>query len=484
MSTPSLPIELRRATVETPAVGQSAEADAVAPNWKTSTAGEGPELTIVAVQAWRLLARRWPVMAGATAAGAALAGAVTLLMPPSYTAGATLQIDRQTERVVDTQDQTPVDNLGEEFFQTQYGLLRSRSLAERVADSLAFTQDDAFRSLMTRKPRGYVWTTGAPGERRAKVIRLLQTHLKISPVRGSRLVSVDFTSPDPTVAARIANSFAENFIAAALERRFEASSYARDFLEKHLAEVKARLETSERDLVAYAASQQIIQLPNVGPSATPDSGPSLPAANLQAFNSAAGGGSTGTDRIKAEQKWRQAQASNGVGLSDILQSPTFQVLSQDHAKLAAQYQDRLRTFKPDYPEMVGLKAQVDETERQMAIEANNIRQALKAQYDTALANEAALSAQVASLKTAVLDLRGRSIRYNILQREVDTNRTLYDGLLQRYKEVGVAGGVSANNISIVDRAEAPLRPSAPRPLFNLLLGAVWPGFPLASASRS
>jgi capsular exopolysaccharide synthesis family protein len=106
----------------------------------------------------------------------------------------------------------------------------------------------------------------------------------------------------------------------------------------------------------------------------------------------------------------------------------------------------------------------------MAIEAGNIRQALKAQYDTAAASEAALSAQVATLKGAVLDLRGRSIRYNILQREVDTNRTLYDGLLQRYKEVGVAGGVSANNISVVDRAETPLRPSSPRPLFDLLLG--------------
>jgi capsular exopolysaccharide synthesis family protein len=468
MNAPSLLREIRPGPPEPAATPRDAHGGAASPNWETL--GEAPDLATVAAQAWRFLSRRWSVLAAATAAGLALGAIVTLLMPPSYKAGATLQIDRQAERVINTADQTPVDNMGEEFFQTQYGLLRSRSLAERVADSLGLARDDAFRSLMTRKPRGYAWRTGAPGERRAKVIRLLQTHLRISPVRGSRLVSVDFISPDPAIAARIANSFAENFIAAALERRFEASSYARDFLEKRLAEVKAHLEASERDLVAYAASQQIIQLPNLGPSATPDSGPSLPAANLQAFNSALA--TARTDRIKAEQKWREAQASNGVGLSDILQSPTFQVLSQEHAKLAAQYQDRLRTFKPDYPEMVALKAQVDETERQMELEANNIRQALKAQYDTALANEAALSTQVASLKTAVLDLRGRTIRYNILQREVDTNRTLYDGLLQRYKEVGVSGGVAANNISVVDRAEAPLRPSAPRPLFNLLLGAV------------
>lgn len=475
MSASPTSADQRPAPLEAPALGRNpapaaASLDQITPSWRIERPGDAPDLATFAAQAWRFLARRWSVMAAATAAGIALGGMVTLLMPPSYTAGATLQIDRQAERVVDAQDQTPIDNLGEEFFQTQYGLLRSRSLAERVADSLGLAQDDAFRSLMTRKPRGYVWRSRAPAERRDRVIKLLATHLRVSPQRGSRLVSVDFTSPDPQVSRRIANSFAENFIAAALDRRFEASSYARDFLERRLAEVKARLEDSERALVAYAASQQIVQLPNATASSAPDSGPSLPAANLQAFNSALA--AARTERIKAEQKWREAQASPGVGLSDILQSPTFQVLSQEHAKLSAEYEDRLRTFKPDYPEMIALKAQVDETARQMAIEANNIRQALRAQYDTAAANETALSAQVSSLKGAVLDLRGRSIRYNILQREVDTNRTLYDGLLQRYKEVGVAGGASANNISIVDRAEAPLRPSSPRPLFNLLLGGL------------
>ncbi|HEY2048164.1 MAG TPA: polysaccharide biosynthesis tyrosine autokinase [Caulobacteraceae bacterium] len=470
MSAPSLPVGERHALPQTPAGDPAREIGAVSPSWKTYEFGEAPELATAAVQAWRILSRRWPIMAGATASGMALAGVVTLLMPASYTSEATLQIDRQTERVVEAQDQTPIDNLGEEFFQTQYGLLRSRSLAERVTDSLGLAQDDAFGSLMTRKPRGYVWKTDAPRERRNRVIRLLATNLRISPQRGSRLVSLNFTSPDPQVSARVANSFAENFIAAALDRRFEASSYARDFLERRLAEAKSRLEDSERALVAYAARQQIIQLPNATASNAPDSGPSLPAANLAAFNSALA--AARTDRIKAEQKWRGAQASAGVGLPDILQSPTFQVLSQEHAKLSAEYQDRLRTFKPDYPEMVALKAQADETARQMAIEAGAIRQALKAQYDTAAASEAALSAQVASLKGAVLDLRERSIRYNILQREVDTNRTLYDGLLQRYKEVGVAGGVAANNISIVDRAEASLRPSSPRPVLDLALGAL------------
>jgi capsular exopolysaccharide synthesis family protein len=424
-----------------------------------------------AAQIWRFLGKHLGIIAGILGGALALGAALTLLTPPAYTARATLQIDRQAEKVVNAEDQTPIDNLGEEFFQTQYGLLRSRTLAERVADSLALAQDDAFRDLMSGKPRGYVWPRGAGADRRSMVVSLLQRGVSVSPVRASRLVGVNFKSPDPALSARIANSFAENFISAAIDRRYESSSYARDFLEQRLAQVKAKLEESERDLVAYAARQQIIQLPNAGQPGASDNGPSLAAANLEAFNTALA--SAKTERIRAEQKWREAQAaSSGVGIADILQSPTYQALSQEHAKVSAEYQDKLRIFKPDYPDMLQLKARLDESARQMAGEATNIRDALRTQYEAALANEKALTGQVDTLKSSVLDLRGRSIRYTILQREVDTNRSLYDGLLQRYKEVEVAGGVSANNISIIDRAEPPRTPSQPRPVINLGLAGV------------
>jgi capsular exopolysaccharide synthesis family protein len=122
--------------------------------------------------------------------------------------------------------------------------------------------------------------------------------------------------------------------------------------------------------------------------------------------------------------------------------------------------------------MLQQKGRMEETQRQLDLEAANIKQSVRAQYEAALANEKALESQVDTLKTAVLDLRGRSIRYTILQREVDTNRTLYDGLLQRYKEVGVAGGVASNNISVVDRAEPPVFPSRPRPVLNMALAAL------------
>ena len=416
-----------------------------------------------------LLKYRWTIVA-AWAACVAVGAVITLLTQPIYTAQTTLQLDREAEKVVSRDDATPMDNYGEEFFQTQYGLLKSRALAERVGQSLGLTAGDTFLRAMAGAGHGPNTVKMTAQRRQQAVADELNRGLAVIPVRGSRLVNVRFSSPDPALSARVANAFADNFISAAIDRRFESSSYARDFLEKRLAEVKDKLEQSERDLVAYAAKQQIIQLSDKSSPTATDTGPSLPVANLEAFSTALAAAKT--DRIKAEQKWRQAGPASGLGIPEILQSPTIQELSQERAKMQADYQDRLSIYKPDYPDMRQLKARIDETQRQIQIEAANIRQSIKVQYLAALDNERALEGQVNSLKSSVLDLRGRSIRYTILQREVDTNRTLYDGLLQRYKEVGVAGGVSSNNISIIDRAEAPRWPSEPRPLVNLLLASL------------
>ena len=131
-------------------------------------------------------------------------------------------------------------------------------------------------------------------------------------------------------------------------------------------------------------------------------------------------------------------------------------------------------MKPDHPEMVSLKAQMDELDRQIASESSQMssgrNNSLLQDYRAALSAEHALQTRVASLKGQVLNLRGRSIQYNILQREVDTNRSLYDALLQRYKEIGVAGGVGTAPVSIVDHASVPGSPYKPNLLFNLILG--------------
>jgi len=412
---------------------------------------------------WRiLLEHRW--LAAGSLIGCLVVGiVVTLLTPPTYVAAATLQIDRESARVVSAESQTPSDNLagGEEFFQTQYGLMRSRSLAARVAASLGLARDDAFVEAMTGRPP-------RRGTRDRKVIQLLRDHLDVAPARGSRLVSMTFASPDAPLSARIANAFAESFIAAGLDRQVESSSYARGFLERRLGQVKSKLEDSERELVAYAAGQQIINLAG-GQANNPDAQPSLAGASLEALNGALAAATA--DRIHAEERWRQAEKP-GASMDEALLNPTVQQISQERARLMAEYQDKLEIYKPDYPDMRRLEARIDETNRQLRSQTAGIRASLETQYQVALTSERSLTAQVETLKTKVLDLRGRGIRYAILQREADTNRTLYAGLLQRYKEIGVAGGLAANNISIVDRAVAPAAPSRPDPVANLALAAL------------
>ena len=131
-------------------------------------------------------------------------------------------------------------------------------------------------------------------------------------------------------------------------------------------------------------------------------------------------------------------------------------------------------MKPDHPDMLSLRSRIDELDRQINQERSAVASGrtttLLADYRGALSAENALRARVAQLKGSVLDLRGRSIQYNILQRELDTNRGLYDALLQRYKEVGVAAGIGTTPVSIVDRAEVPGGPFQPNLFYNLLVG--------------
>lgn len=423
-------------------------------------------------QYWQLLVKRRLIIGSALIAALVIGAAITLLMTPIYVATTTLQIDREAARVLNVDEVTPRESLvqGEEFFQTQYGLLRSRTLAERVIETLGLASSDAFLEQMKIDPPKAEDGGRARLIQRRKeaVLKAVQDNMSVAPVRGSRLVSINFESPDPVLSARVANAFAEGYIQSNLERKFDSSSYAREFLEEELAKTKARLEDSERSLVAYAAAQQIINVREAG-DAQGEAQP-LVATSLSALNSALATATAG--RVAAEERWRRASSAPVASLGQVLGNPTAQRLTEERAKLDAEYQQKLGVFRPDWPEMQQLRARITELDGQIATIARDIRSSVQNEYAIALNQERSLQRQVNALKGDVLDMRARSVQYNILQREVDTSRTLYDGLLQRYKEVGIAGTITANNISVVDVAEAPTKPSKPRIILNLLLASI------------
>lgn len=401
---------------------------------------------------------RWLVVA-AIALGAVVAILTTLLTRPVYRAWVTLEANPPSFQVTDDKegDNNQPGVGGFDFVATQVGLLQSKNVAERAAQELNLANNPE------------VVRQDIDSSRRLRAASAnIADNLNVVPPETGDLIKFSFDSPSPQLAASVANAVAESFINAAIQRRYESSAYARNFLERQINKTRGELENSERALVAYAQQQGIIN--TADPNAQQGSGDtsSLQGQSLVQLNQALAQ-ATAT-RVAAEGAYKQSLTAGQT--SDVTQAT--QVLQQQLAQLQADYQQKRTYLKPDHPDMVSLRAQITELQKQIASQAAQVTSGrsntLRQQYLAAVAAENALKARVGQLKGDVLNLRGRSIKYTILQREVDTNRALYDALLQRYKEIGVAGGVGLAPVSIVDRADVPQRPFKPNLLFNLLIG--------------
>ena len=407
------------------------------------------------IQHWR-----WLIL-GAVALGIAGAIILTLLTTPIYRAKVTLEVNPPTVAVSDEQSKERELSGGGniyEFVATQAGLLSSRAVAERTAQELNLANNPEVVPQDSDAARRLNLATSA-----------VQGGLKVTPPEEGRLIQFTYDSPSPQLAASVANGVADSFINSALQRRYEASAYARNFLERQIAKTRGDLEKSERALVGYAQAQGIINT-GVDAEGKPTGGDagSLQGESLITLNKALADATA--RRVAAEGAYRQAMTTGPT--SEVTTSTL--PLRQQLATLQADYQQKRTFMKPEHPDMQSLKAQIDELGRQIASASSQVSSGrtngLLADYRAAASAERALQARVGQLKGAVLNLRGRSIQYNILQREVDTNRSLYDALLQRFKEIGVAGGIGMAPVSIVDRADPPAAPYKPNLLLNLLGG--------------
>ena len=401
--------------------------------------------------------RKW-LIAAVVAVGIVGAVLVTALTTPLYRAWVTLEVNPPSVEVLDEQSRERQSQIGNgwDYVATQVGLLGSRSVAERAAQDLNLAAETALVG------------EGDAAARLQSATGLVAGGLKIDAPEDGQIIRFSYTSDSPELAARVANGLAEAFINTSLQRRFEASAFARRFLERQIAKTRADLERSERQLVQYAQQQGIITFSGGSSASGPQAGETLQGESLAALNQALAQATA--RRVAAEGAYRSAASS---GPTAEVNSST-QLLRQTRATLEAEFQDKRALMKPEHPEMISLRNRIEELDRQIARETAQVAggrtNTLAQDYRAALSAERALQGQVSALKGSVLNLRGRSVRYTILQREVDTNRGLYDALLQRYKEIGVAGGVGTSPVSIVDRAEVPGGPFTPNLPFNLLAG--------------
>ena len=415
----------------------------------------------------------------------AVAAVRTFLSTPIYRSTVILQIDRAAQRVVSFNNDVDREQPSEDpnSLTTQVELLKSRSLAERVIDELRLDQSmpaaaapDAAEPATNAKASapaqgdylerivlGYRKLVN-PATRntevlgRDAVLRSFLEALTIEPIRNSRLIKLHVENTSPDLAARIANSTVQTYIAMGLERKMEASSYAKTFLEDQIKQIKAKLEESERKLNRYAQDKQILTL---------DEKTSVVNQTYTEYASALS--KAEQERIKVEALYNEIK-KNPDNVAMVGENKTVQSYKEQKAKLEIEYQQNLRIYKPDFPKMQQIKAQIAEVDSQIKKEIGAIAATVQAQYQSAQQQEALIRQKLGETRKQVLSTQDSSIDLNLLKREVDTNRQLYDGLLQRIKQLGVSGGVVTNNISVVDPAEASLFPYKPNLPRNLLIG--------------
>jgi len=418
---------------------------------------------------WLILKRNLWVIGGIVLAALVLGLVATMLMTPEYTASTSIQIDQEAAQVLDNQDQVQPAAAyqdADRYLQTQVDVLKSREMAIRVAQALNLFNDPKFFDKMDV---ALSRNAGAGSQQqRDAVIQAISDNLSVDLPRDSRVATISFRSPSATLATRIANTYTSEFIKNDLQRKFNSTSYARNFLSQQLGEAKARLEQSEQDLNNYARQVGLIKTDqtNADGSSTTSS-TSVTTASLVQLNQAANQATA--DRIAAEENWQTVENTPLLSIPDVLANQAVQNLLGQRATIQAALSDERAKHLDAYPTVQQLKAQLAEINSQITAIATGIKQSIRQQYESAKQREDALEAQVNAFKNATLTEQDRSVRYNILARDADTNRTLYEGLLQRYKEVSASAGITASNISVVDQASVPLKPSSPRLLINLAL---------------
>ncbi|MBM4277980.1 MAG: polysaccharide biosynthesis tyrosine autokinase [Deltaproteobacteria bacterium] len=405
----------------------------------------------------------------------------TFTMEPIYRGTTTIQINKENPQIVDFKEIFAVNTMDMDYYQTQYKLLESRTLAKRIIQTLKLGEHPEFlpkpetpfqkwKSNFFSSIFGFFSPSnqnihaeeGSVGDdKESNLINPFLGKLKIEPIRNSRLVKIHFDSRFPELSAKVPNILAATFIQQSLENRFVNTEKAREWLIRQLEGLKAKVERAEEALQSFGSKHDIISLEekeNVIMQRLTELNEILTKAE--------------SDRIAKEALYNQVKDRNIDAIPAILENRLIMDLKQTLIHLEAQYMKLSKTFKPGYPEMARLKNQMETVQKRIDSEINKIITGIRNDYESSLRRETLLRQSFEKQKVRVTKMKEKAIQYNILKREADTNKELYAGLLQKMKEAGVSAGITASNIQIVDQAEWPANPYKPNKRLNLLLAAV------------
>ncbi|MBI1356921.1 MAG: polysaccharide biosynthesis tyrosine autokinase [Acidobacteria bacterium] len=414
---------------------------------------------------WMVLWRRRWTIALASLVTAALGLAVSMTLTPVYSGEAMLQIEGVNQNFMGLESLNPVAaptgpiNV---YLPTQMQILESDSLVASVVDKMGLAERDEFQGegLSTRLGRklGLVSTPPLPASEVA--LKKARKKLSVEPIVQTHLVVVGFQSKDPELAAALPNALAQEFIRKNLELRRDAGKSTSAWLEEELHDQKRLLEDAENSLQTYARKNGLYFTGQAQESIAEDKMRQMQSELLRAEAEAA------ATQARFEAAVSSAPETLGEVLSD-------QSLRQKEGALTTLKQELAQTelwFKPNYPRVRELQAQIGEIESTLQQERANIVQRIENDYRTARRRADLLGAELERQIKVVSGESQVAVQYNILKREVETNRQVYDSLLQRMKEAGVAAAIQNSNITIVDAARVPLEPSEPNIPRNVLLG--------------
>lgn len=416
----------------------------------------------------------------------------TFSATPVYQGRVQLLIEPLTPNVVTFKEVIEQNDNNYDYYPTQYTILRSRALARRTIDSLKLWQHADFGgpSGSPRRPfsiTGAVsggiratigWVSGlfgtssvaspAPGAgesaRESAVIDAFLQRLTVTPIKNSRLVNVGFSSPDPQIAATVANTLAKQYIEQNLEYRFLSTQEASGWLGEQLALERKKLEDSELALQRYREKGDAVAL---------EDRQNIVVQRLADLNAAYT--KARTDRFEKEALYNQLKAlqNDHTALDTfpaILSNTFIQQLKSQLADLQRQQAQMADRLGEKHPEMIKQRSAIESTDAKLSAEIAKVVQSVQNEFLSARAQEESLAQALEVQKTEALSLNRKGIEYGVLRREAESNKQMYETLMQRAKETGISGELKTSNIRIVDTAEVPRSPVSPNKSRDLLLG--------------
>jgi len=382
----------------------------------------------------------------------------TFKMQPVYVATARIEIDRENSNILPFQGADSYDAAADldNYIETQSKVLTSETLALQTIRNTGLSARPEFSS--PNGPSEAVATGSLANQKRPPELGEFLGSLSVRRVPTSRLLDVSFESTDPVLAARIVNAHLETFVEQNFRSRYESTMQASTWLADQLDELKVKVQKSEDARIAYERQNQIWSLDDKSNITTQR----LADVNRQLTD-------TQTERMKKESLYEFAKSGNLDVLPQVQNNPTLMELIRKRNQLTDQYNDELSQYGPNFPRVQRLQAQLKDLDASLQKQKQGIVDGLESDYREARQRESLLAQSLDQQKADVNAMAEKMVEYNILKRDADAEKVLYDGLLTKLKEAGITAGLRSSNIRIVDPAMIPSYPSRPAKARNVAL---------------